>query len=311
MIIFYNSDESTIEEQFDLYSKLPLSHEFGDKSATLKDTTVIRGPSEHEAHCSNELRIKCRKRCTVLFLTAKSTAKKVLSEKLKVLTCFFAVPDWQAQRLDVERYFLKSSGLGPRIGTYVFNFTKFVESVYEDFLMAFYALKKGAVGYKLHLKIAPLGIGPSNRTRYGDYLGPTVIPAYLFALQYACAVGLDASWIETLEFVDHVHGQVTPQVAGSISRSRDIFDFEGCKGLPAILAPTDAFCVVGSVETANTLSATMANNSDLRSLLMEKPVFLPWNQSGQAGQSGHAVRDFVGSVQAGSADRGDALKSST
>lgn len=286
-IVFFHSTWSTEAEQRHLHSVLPVAHDYGDKRSVLRDGSTIAGRAAHDALVNPQLRMRCRKRATLVSVHATHAGinRVPLKDPIDVLLCFSATPDWHAVGLDVEAYFLrpvadcdpKSVPWVPRIGPYVFNFSAFMSSVYEDLALAFGALKATFVAAnategpkrKLHLKLVPLGVGPTIRTRFGDYLAPLVMPVYVVALQYACNTFVHESWIDTLEFVDHTRGQISPMVnvrnvrviSGS---SRDAFDFTGSHGAPAIVAPCDAFCTIGGRPEDRNLAATLANNSNLR-----------------------------------------------
>jgi hypothetical protein len=209
------------------------------------------------------------------------------------MICFSAIPDWHASGLDAESLFLRpmdSQMIWPRIGPYSFNFCAFLNSMYEDLVMSLQTIRntfldsEGLLVFpkKAHVKIVPLGVGPTIKTRYGEYLGPILIPAYLLALQYACNLFVDDSWVDTLEFVDHTYGQLSPllnirKVHIMSGVSRDAFDFTGSSGLPVLIAPCDAFCKIGGLQGDKTLAATIANNSNLRDVLRASEVkFASW-----------------------------------
>lgn len=284
VFIFYNKLWSTKEEQVLFHSLLPKYHDYGDKKSILNDNTMLMGREQHDEYIRPEMRLKCRKRCTIVEVLANQSGTKAL-DNLSVTICLSAIPDWQAMGLDAEAFFLKPYELFeslPRLGPYAFNIGTYVASTYEDLVMCFDSLKSRCKNKKYHLKLVPLGIGPTVRTRFNDYLGPLVVPAYLLALQYACNACIDASWVEALEFVDHTGGSLSPFVSPKnvriISRtSRDAFDFTDCVGHPAIVAPCDAFCSIGSTVQSKNLLTTMANNSNLRSVVGPGPsAFIPW-----------------------------------
>jgi len=294
-LIVFNKSRSTAEDQFELLQKLPIAHEYGDASSVfiIEGKEERLGRAETNERVNPELRIRGRKRCTLALLTATHTgvglARRPITEPIEVLTCFAAVPDWQAENLDAELFFLKAedsdapelSPTGPRIGRYIFDFAAFALSMYEDLAMCFDALKDTALESKTrcHLKIVPLGVGPTIKTRYGDCLGPYIIPVYLIVLQFACNAYINDSWVETLEFVDHSKGLMTPTLNLKKVRilsavSRDAFDFTASTGLPTILLPCDAFCVLGS--GARNLATTLSNNSNMKSIDFAQSIFRPW-----------------------------------
>jgi hypothetical protein len=167
----------------------------------------------------------------------------------------------------------------------MFLFTSFVSSVYEDLVMCLSIVRSAALARndKVHLKMVPLGVGPTIRTRYGDFLGPLLIPAYVVALQYAITAIVDDSWVAVLEFVDSMHGQLSPyvnvphvQVLSGLAR--DAFDFSRSEAvMRAVIAPCDSFCRVGGSDKDKTLAATLANNSNLRDLT-NSIDFIAWPQ---------------------------------
>ena len=281
-VVFFYSNWSTEAEQRKLHSVLPVAHEYGDKKAFLKDGTIITGRDQHDALASAQLRMNCRKRATLVSVRATHAGVKrsPLPEPIDVLLCFCATPDWHATGLDAETHFLlppTNCSWAPRVGPYAFNFSAFMASVYEDLSLAFNAIRTtheaSGVRQKLHLKLVPLGVGPTIRTRFGDYLAPLVMPVYVVALQYACNAFVNETWVNTLEFVDHTHGLIlSPMLSVRNVRiisgsGRDAFDFTGAHGMPAIMAPCDAFCVIGGRPEDRNLAATLANNSNLRSRL--------------------------------------------
>jgi hypothetical protein len=295
--VVYNSSWSKAEDQQLLHSLLPVSHEYGDRSALLKTGVIINGRQEHDAYVSPELRVRTRKRCTLAHVTAthmgSAASRILLPGPMNVLTCFCAIPDWHASGLDAEAHFLRpvdTQMVFPRIGPYSFNFTNFIGSMYEDLMMSLMSVRNMFVDSegqlivqrKAHVKIVPLGVGPSIKTRYGEFLGPLLIPCYLIALQFACNSMIDETWVDTLEFVDHTYGQLSPNL--SIRRikimsgvSRDAFDFTNASGFPVIIAPCDSFSKIGGSPHEKTLATTIANNSNLRELLETSPYkFVAW-----------------------------------
>lgn len=290
-VVYFNSYWSSEAEQKQLHSLLPVSHEYGDKKSVLQDGSVLSGRTEHALYASDELRIKTRKRCLVMALKPDSAAAPSTEVRASEVTaCFVAVPDWHASGLDVETFFLRHTNAAetlpmPRVGPYTFSFHAFLTNVYEDLQMSLCALKTSLAGSKCHLKIVPLGVGPSIRTRYGEFLGNSIIPPYLLALQIACNVSVDDSWVDTLEFVDHFRGFVSPQLSLKRVRiisasSRDAFDFGGLAvGIrPAIIAPMDPFCVLGGQpeDKNKNIAFTMASSSNLRSAVSEETTYVPW-----------------------------------
>jgi hypothetical protein len=171
-------------------------------------------------------------------------------------------------------------------------------SVYEDLVMCLTAIKAYiwpmvvSSKRKAHIKLVPLAVGMSIRTRYGEFLGPLLIPAYLTAVQYACNTFLDDSWVETLEFVDHAYGQLTPVLALRhirifSSSVRDAFDFSGATGIPILIAPCDAFSKVGGSPSDKTLASTLAANSDLSARISKSQYqFVSWPFEGRTNISG-------------------------
>lgn len=298
-LVVFNPRYSSAEEQTRLHQLLPVSHEYGDKKAVLPDGRVIAGRREHDAWVPAGVRIRCRKRCTLMPIMASHTgmghSRAALQAPVGAMACFVSVPDWHASGLDAEALFLRpltgpsgAAALLPRIGSYVFDFQAYIASVYEDLAMALTTMRQFAAnGTRFHLKIVPIGVGTGIRTRYGEPLAPVILPAYLLAMQYAIAAFVDETWVDTLEFIDHSHGSLTPYIQNSrrlrvlSASTRDVFDFAGATGMPAILAPSDAFCRVGGSQTDKNLAATMANNSNIRQLLASaKPTgvmqFLAW-----------------------------------
>ena len=281
--IIFNSAWSTPDEQFELLKKLPVVHEFGDYHTVLENGTVLSTSEEHENYASNELRIKTRKRATVFNLTAKSyglghTRK---TQNLNLSVCFLAVPDWQAAFLDAERFYLKLDykvPFGPLVGPYCFNFASYIGSIYEDVLMCLMALKTLIMpGAKGHLKILPLGIGPYLKTRFGQNVGLILIPYYLLALQNACGVFINETWIETLEFVDFTKSMSPYMELKNVkimTTSRDALDFTGCTAQPLVLAPCDSFLRIGSGE--KNLASTILQNTNLEEERKKDFGFLPW-----------------------------------
>ena len=281
--IIFNSNWSSAQDQFELLNKLPVNHEFGDHKTTLSNGTILSTAEEHEMHASNDLRIKTRKRATVFNLTAKSYglahARKL--QNLNVSVCFLAVSDWQAAFLDAERFFIKldyKMPMGPLVGPYTLNFSAYMGSVFEDVIMCLMALKTLiAPGIRAHLKILPLGIGPYLKTRFGQNIGLVLIPFYLMALQNACSVFINESWVDTLEFVDFTK-TMSPYMELKnikvITTSRDALDFTGHVGQPMLLAPCDSFLKIGSGE--KNLACTILQNTNLEELLTKNFGFLPW-----------------------------------
>ena len=289
--VHFNALWSTADEQKSFWSMLPRAHAHGDRSTTLADGRVLVGKTDHDAYASPELRVRTRRRCTVIKATEPLTV------------CFLSTTDWHGTGLDAETMFLRPAtptDAMPRIGPYNFYFGVFAACMYEDIVMSLMALKKTLAGAsKAHIKIVPLGVGPTVRTRFGDYLGPLTIPAYVSAMQYACNSMIDDTWVETLEFIDHARGALTPYV--SISRVRvmscsvrDALDFEGSRGVPMILAPCDSFCRIGGLETDKSIASTLVRGAKLRHELEKEPAFVPWPVNAHHTQ--HATQPVSASV---------------
>jgi len=276
--IYFNSCWSSLEEQKRLHELLPVSHLHGDRASTLQSGQILRTRDEHEVYAPSDLRIRTRKRCTVACAEDKNGTHITLG--------FLSTTDWHGVGLDAEAFFLRPSvpqNIMPRIGPYSFYFGVFIASMYEDITMAFAALKATVGQSRVHLKIVPLGVGPTIRTRYGDFLASQTIPAYLQALRYACNEHLHNSWVDTLEFIDHAHGTLCPYVSIPGVRvmscsQRDVFDFSGSNASPVILAPCDSFCVIGGLDTDKSIASSIARGSNLRSVLSSDPTFVPWPQ---------------------------------
>jgi len=285
-LVVFNSSWSSREEQVEIHAKLPVSHEFGDRSAELVDGTVLKGRAEHDAYVSQQLRMKTKKRCTLINVLATHTGfgltRGPLEQSLGVLTCFLTVADWHASGLDAETFFLQPvQSICPRVGQYSFNFTGYMASMYEDIVMALQSIRLSLGQKKAHLKVVPLGVGPSIKSRYGDSLAPLVMPAYLMALQYACNEVLHESWVDAVEFVDHSRN-LSPflsldRVRIYSNSRRDAFDFKDISAgtVPVLLVPCDPFCRIGGKANDKNLAATLANNSNLRSQL-DALDFMPW-----------------------------------
>lgn len=303
-ILVYNSKQSTAEDQLSLHALLPAQHDYGDTRSVLVDGTVLAGREAHDAYCSPELRLRARKRCYVMPLNATHTGsgqlRRPLAAPLAVVTCLTAVPDWHAAELDVERRWLfgpgnteassgEASMVWPTVGPATFRFDRFIESAYEDIVMslsAIYATVQSMRitsqndGLKAHVKLVPLGVGPSIRSRYGDYIGHYAIPAYMLALQMACNAMINDSWACAVEFVDHTHGQMSPYLALRKVRvisgsARDAFDFEGSVGVPCLVAPCDAFARPDKCPRG--LVATLSKNSNLADIMSDgPPVLVAW-----------------------------------
>lgn len=291
MQVWFNRAWCSEADQKTVHEALPEAHDYGDRWAALPGGRELLGRQAHDAHCSAELRMRARKRCTIGLVKATHTgsgaARQALPGPIDVLVSFCATPDWHAVGLDAETFFLRpydNQNNWPRIGPYMFMFTSFLTSTYEDLVMGLMAIKAEAIkaDKRAHLKLVPLGVGPTIRTRFGDLMGPLLIPVYLVALQYALLASVDDSWVQCLEFVDSMHGQMSPYVAipkvQIISgQSRDAFDFSRSDaGLKAVLAPCDSFCRIGGQPRDKTLAATLANNSNLRDVLQVPLTFVAW-----------------------------------
>jgi len=297
-VVFFNSNWSTKAEQVQLHALLPKEHEFGDKKSTLSDLTIIEGPEAHASYADRLLRIKTRKRATLVTLKATHMGFGRYRKPTNaiILCCFAAVTDWEAPFLDAETFFLLHNPLvpiGPQVGPYHFAFSTYIGSLYEDLIMSLMILKTSADSVnamaqtvasadapgpqKVHLKIVPLGVGPFIKTKYGDVIGPTLSQAYLVALQYACNVMLNSSWIETLEFVDFTKG-LSPylhiQNVRIMTTSRDVLDYTGSSGIPALLAPCDAFLKIGHGEKS--IVSTISKNSNLLDCMAIEPHYVSW-----------------------------------
>jgi len=290
--VFFNKHLSTSEDQKYLHERLPIKHEYGDRSATLSNGDKIFGRSEHDKIVDKRLRIKARKRCTLFNLMATHYGLDInrvqLETAMPVVACFVSVPDWHAEGLDVEENFLLPTnddviGRGPRIGIYTFALGSFIESMYEDLVMSITVVRQLFIANKIkcHLKIIPLGVGPTIRTRYGQYLGPYLISGYLLALQYACNSMLTENWVDTVEIVDHSAGKMTPtldlrKIRIISNLSRDVLDFSGSVGWPAVICPCDSFCRIGSVKGEKNLASTIAENTNLRSFDISAYTYINW-----------------------------------
>jgi hypothetical protein len=297
-VVFFNSNWSTLTEQIALHSLMPKEHEFGDRKSILSDSTVIEGPEAHGSYVDRALRIKTRKRSTLVTIKATHMGFGRYRKPTNaiILCCFTAVTDWEAPFLDAETFFLFEDPLvpiGPKIGPYNFAFSSYIGSLYEDIVMSLMILKTSSESVnamaqtvasaeaqgpqKVHLKIVPLGVGPFIKTKYGDNIGPYLSQAYLIALQYACNVMLNSSWIDTLEFVDFTKG-LSPylhiQHLKIITTSRDVLDYTGSTGIPALLAPCDAFLKIGHGEKS--IVSTIAKNSNLLECMAIEPHYVSW-----------------------------------
>lgn len=290
-VVVYNGAWSNKKQQESIWALLPDSHAFGDTKTLLPDGKTLEGRKAHDEYADPKLRVATRKRCTVTQLTASHigvASNRISVDPFRLLACFTCVPDWQASGLDAESFFLldpsQAATTMPRVGPYAFHFTAYVGSMYEDLTMSLMTMKASALqmGVRLHLKIVPLGVGPTIRTRNGSPLGPVLMPAYLTALHYACLSLVDSTWCEVVEFVDHTPGRLLSpciNVSGVVTLSghRDALDYSHSQGgMPAIVAPCDAFCRIGGVPTDKYLSATLANNTNLRDILSLKPTFVGW-----------------------------------
>lgn len=299
--VVYNANWSTLDDQRALHSLLPVNHQYGDRISTLADGRRLLGSRAHDDYCPRALRVRCRKRATCLMVRAHSRGgygphrQEPLDTPLDIMACFVAVPDWQAEGLDAEAMFLRhvtpdvsmANRVGPS-GNYTFDFNAYIMNTAEDIFMGLWSLRQHALAAKsrVHLKMAPLAVGPSIRTRFGDPLAPLLMPAYVQALSMACHSAVNATWIHTLELIDFTRGQLTPslRIKGVRIMSgarRDAFDFSGIQDavLPAILAPCDAFARVGLTVESASLSACMANNSNMRQVLQQASfVYVPFGQ---------------------------------
>lgn len=281
-ILIFNSLWSTTEDQIEMQTKLAVRHDFGDTLSILEDKTELRGPCEHNDYASNELRIKTRKRAVLCEINAHHSGFGQYKKKndVDVLCSFLCVPDWQAKGLDVETYFLRRDTYanGPKIGHYTFEFGNYMSSIYEDAKMCLNALKACSINTerKLHLKIAPLGIGPTIKTVEGDFIAPFVVPCYLLAMQFVLSELVDDTWIDTLEFVDFTKTLspfiIKPNVR-VITGSRDVLDFQGHTAVPSILVPCDSFLKVGY--GTKSVVSTIANNSNLLQVLKCEMKYMP------------------------------------
>lgn len=297
-VVFFNSNWSTKAEQLQLHALLPKEHEFGDRKSVLADSSIIEGSEAHNNYADRLLRIKTRKRATLVTLKATHMGfgRYRRPTNAIILCCFTAVTDWEAPFLDAETFFLIREPLipiGPKVGPYNFSFSAYIGSLYEDIVMSLMILKTSADSVnamaqtvasveapgpqKVHLKIVPLGVGPFIKNKFGDNIGPTLSQAYLVALQYACSVMIDSSWIETLEFVDFTKGlspYLNIQHVRIMTTSRDVLDYTGSSGIPALLAPCDAFLKIGHGEKS--IVSTIAKNSNLLDSMAIEPHYVSW-----------------------------------
>lgn len=290
-VLVFNNAWSTAEEQQALHNLLPVSHSFGDKHSVLSDGSVLAGPRAHDEFCDRSLRIRCRKRCTLAHLTASACGGygpvpvRQLPEPESVLTCFTAVPDWQGEGLDVEHFFFRPCADSVQVGSVLFSPSAYMTSTTEDLVMSIMSIKHRALGsnQRVHLKLAPLAVGPTIRNRFGDAMGDFIMPLYVRSLQFAVQLLVDHSWVHTLEFIDFTRGQLTPSVRLKHVRilsgsRRDAFDFEGRDKTvcPALIVPADAFAVLGQSAGDRSLAATLAANSDLRKFMSLQWSCLAW-----------------------------------
>lgn len=297
-VVFFNSNWSTKAEQVLLHSLLPKEHDFGDKRSVLFDGTVIEGPEEHAKYADRILRIKTRKRSTLVTVKATHTGFGRYRKPTNaiILSCFAAVIDWEAPFLDAETFYLINNAtvpIGPKIGPYNFAFASYISSMYEDIVMSLMILKISAESVnalaknvacadssrsdRVHLKLVPLGVGPFIKTKYGNIIGPLISQAYLVAVQYACSVIIDQRWVETLEFVDFTKA-LSPfiQIPGVrvMTTSRDVLDYSDAVGIPALLAPCDAFLKIGHGEKS--IMSTISKNSNLLESIALDPHYVSW-----------------------------------
>ena len=283
MFIVFHKDYSTSQEQTLLQEKLPLHHEFGDACTKINTFKTLTTESEHEEYCSSELRIKTRKRCT-FFIDLQ-----LQNSNQKVSICFLSTPDWCTNRLDVQRYFMIESSVSckvdyPRLGSYSFHFVEYMKHTFEDLVMSLQTIKHFAKldNRMLHLKIVPIGIGYGIKTCEGISVYKHIFPFYICAIVQACNVVCDATWIHTLEFVDHTAGYLSPFYTNSefevvLQSERAVLDFSNAKGIPTLLCPCDAFEIIGSLPNTKSLACSIANQTDLRTVLQTKqPEYMSW-----------------------------------
>jgi hypothetical protein len=133
----------------------------------------------------------------------------------------------------------------------------------------------GAQSAKAHLKIVPLGLGPSIRTRFGDYVAPLAGPVYSVALKMALEATVDQTWCACIELVDVALTAFcnVPKVRILNNSTRDAFDFDGLQSntIPVLLAPCDAFCKIGARPAEKSLMGCLATNSNLTEVF-SRPV---------------------------------------
>jgi len=288
-IVVFNKNHADAEQIKKLYSVLPMLHEFGDKRSVLDDGTEVLGPQKHLELLDLKTRFDTRKRCTLypLHSTHYLLQKIRMPQSLHVLVSFCSVVDWQGP--EAEKYFLTLSDQPDpeciRIGHYNFHCGQYVASILEDLTMCIDSIRSILMSQKdkfkkAHLKIIPLGVGPTIRTRLGDALGPYIIPAYALALQYACIGMVNSQWVHTLEIVESSGSIVIPGVPGVtvVHTSRDVFDFNHLEATPVVLAPSDSFCKIGSKKHLNerTLAYSIQNNSNIHDFYDKEPMLVSW-----------------------------------
>jgi len=286
--IVFHKEHSTIQDQSLLWSKLPLQHEFGDICTKLEDKTILRTQEEHDAYCDPALRIKTRKRCTIVKDVQLLNAPSIVS----CLMCFLCTPDWSAKRLDVEQYFLRQPQdvphYLPKLGSCMFDFVEYFKQTFEDLVMGLEALRSQCenqapeANTKYHLKIVPIGIGHGIKTFDGQHIYDSIVALYMFALIQACKMVLHESWVHTVEFVDHTGGYLSPYFTSTsfnvILRSKiSVLDYSHAVGPAALFCPCDAFERIGSISSSKSLACSIANQTNLRHILAnQNPEYKPW-----------------------------------
>lgn len=240
--IIYHNSEDCIENFFNL---LPVHHKFSDSYSQLANGKILHGPLEHDTYCSRKLRNTFKDRI-VLFPTqihyqgGYGGFPRIEYESPQDCTvAFIAAHDWT---LENDFIVEETNTITQQIAHHKYlQIDKYVQTIFQSFVMAFYALKNNvSPNKKLYIRIAPVAMGPS----IGKHLFQITKIWYMKAVCLAMLNYIDSSWVHSVDLIDfHNIFSEIPKIpnVNIFSSQYDILDYPNTDCHYAVVAPIDSF----------------------------------------------------------------------